>query len=146
MMGKIIKAITAALLAGGSAGFFAPLLWIPTLYVEKNLIYFDLTLAVGLFAVAFFSILIGLMVGLFIGFPLLLTINVFRIKYQNIVVPIMGAAVGGFTGYIFFQSDDFSISVPKHYIAFSSTLGFLCSLVGSMINSRKYLKQKINLQ
>lgn len=92
MISPVSKSLLSALFGGAAAFFFAPMLWpLVMLLQPSGFWYWDSSLLAGLLAVAGFALAGGLLFGLFIGFPLLLFLQRFKLNNPFYLILAGGA-------------------------------------------------------
>lgn len=116
--------LKSALFAGAAAGLFAPLLWPFVVLAMQGRIADWHVLLSGLVAVAGFGLLVGLVVSLFVGFPILLLLHKFALE-QPLVVMGAGALISTLTLSEFMS---WPIRLWPLY-SFAVALGGLCGFV-----------------
>lgn len=116
--------LKSALLAGAAAGFFAPLLWPFVVLGKQGGITDWYVLLSGLFAVAWIAFVVGLLVSLAIGFPVLLLLHRFALDRPLVVIGA-GALISTVTLSKFLS---WPISHWQLYL-FAVVLGGLCGFV-----------------
>jgi hypothetical protein len=78
--------LKSALFAGAAAGLFAPILWPFVILATQGRIANWYVLLSGLIAVAGIALVIGLLVSLLVGFPVLLLLHKLALEHPPVVI------------------------------------------------------------
>jgi len=130
MTPSVSKSLVSALFGGAAAFLFAPILWPFAIYIEKGGIPELSVLLSGLLTVAGAALVGGLLLGLIVGFPLLLLFP--RMGIRN---PIFIVLAGAFSSAVVFSGFmSWPVSAWPLY-AFFSIVGGLCGAVAVRQNA-----------
>jgi hypothetical protein len=140
-MAAFTHSLRSALFGGAAAGLFAPALWPFVILAQHGRISDWYVLLSGLVAVAGLALLVGLLVALAIGFPVLLLLHKYALDRPLFVV-IAGALISTAT---LSRLMSWPISHWPLY-AFAVVLGGLCGLVAvGHMRSNIAVKRDANL-
>lgn len=131
--------LKSALFAGASAGLFAPALWPFVVLATQGRIGDWYVFLSGLGAVAAFALVIGLLVSLVVGFPVLLLLHKFALEHPPVVIGA-GALIATLTLSKFMS---WPLSLWPLY-SFAMVLGGLCGLV-AVRHMRSHLQSRRSL-
>jgi len=124
------KNLLSALSGGAAAFVFAPLLWPLVIYLRQGSLTDLPVLLAGLLTVAGIALVGGVVLGLLIGFPLLLILQ--RFGLTSPLFAIFGGAIASvvvFSGLLSWPADAWPL------YAFFSVVGGLCGAVASRQNA-----------
>jgi hypothetical protein len=120
------QSLLSALSGGAAAVFFAPMLWPIVVFAEQGGFSDMTTFLVGLLTVAGVALVGGILLGLLVGFPLLLLLQ--RWEIAN---PIVVVAVGAIASAIVFSGFlSWPVSAWPLY-SFFAVVGGLCGWVAA---------------
>jgi len=130
MIPSVSKSLLSALFGGAAACIFAPVLWPLVIYLEKGGIPDLSGLLNGLVAVAGLALLGGLLLGVLVGFPLLLLFP--RVGIRNPLFIVLAGAIASavvFSGFMSWPASAWPL------YAFFTIVGGLCGAVAARQNA-----------